>query len=282
MLLKGKAVSDAIMNECIIETNELKEKGRMPSLAVFRVGSKDSDLSYERTILKRCAEIGIQVINYIYEEDVNPDLFYEQLDQANRDPQIHGILVFRPLPKIFDDEKVRNSILPEKDIDGCGDLSLAGILTGKQNRFAPCTAEAVIAILDHYKIPISGKHALVLGRSLVIGKPVAMMLLSRNATVSICHSKSANIQDMAAKADLLICATGKMESVDHSYVNPHQTVIDVGIAYNEIKQKLCGDVLFEEVEPLVENITPVPGGVGSVTSSILVRHVIQACKAQNK
>ena len=248
----------------------------------FRVGNKEDDLSYERGIEKRCADTGVILKKYVFDEDVEEDVFYAELDKANKDMDVHGILIFRPLPKRFDDGRLRNSIVPSKDIDGCGDLSLAGVFTNTGLGFAPCTARAAIEILDYYGIEIKGKNAVVLGRSLVIGKPVAMLLLNRNATVTICHTKTENIKDIASGADILICATGVMESVGKDYVSEGQTIIDVGISWNEEKGKLCGDVLFEEVEPLVSKITPVPGGVGSVTTSVLINNVVKAARRSHE
>ncbi|MBR0461769.1 MAG: bifunctional 5,10-methylene-tetrahydrofolate dehydrogenase/5,10-methylene-tetrahydrofolate cyclohydrolase [Erysipelotrichaceae bacterium] len=277
-LLKGKEVAASINERSRMDTEALREKGTVPTLAVFRVGEKDEDLSYERGIDKRGAETGVEIKKYVFPEDVEESVFYEALDKANEDPKIHGILIFRPLPKRFDDRKLRNYIRPEKDVDGCSDLSLAGVFTNTELGFAPCTAKAAVEILDHYSIDVKGKNVVVLGRSLVIGKPVAMLLLNKNATVTICHTKTVDIRNIASKADILICATGVMESVNKDYVNPEQTIIDVGISWNEEKEKLCGDVLFEEVEPLVKAITPVPGGVGSVTTSVLINNTVEAAK----
>ncbi|MDO4500297.1 MAG: tetrahydrofolate dehydrogenase/cyclohydrolase catalytic domain-containing protein [Erysipelotrichaceae bacterium] len=275
-LLKGKDVA-AFINERSKKTVEdLKEKGINPCLAVFRVGNKDNDLSYERGIEKRCAETGVELIKYVFEEEVSEEDFYAKLSEANEDNNIHGILVFRPLPKRFDDKKLRNFIKASKDVDGCGDLSLAGVFTNQKLGFAPCTAEAAVEILDYYHIDVAGKNVVVLGRSLVIGKPVSQLLLNKNATVTVCHSKTENIAQIASNAQILVCATGMMESVTKDYFNSEQTVIDVGISYNEVKQKLCGDVLFEDAENVVANITPVPGGVGSVTTSVLISHVVEA------
>ena len=277
MLLKGKPVADAINLRSKDLCDELKRKALKPCLAIFRIGEKDSDLSYERGILKRCDEVGVKAIINVFKQDVSTEEFYEALDKANSDDNIHGILVFRPLPERFDDDQLRNHINPDKDIDGCSDMSLASIFVNKKTGFAPCTAQAVIEILDHYQIDISGKNVVVIGRSLVIGKPVAALLLNRNATVTVCHSKTENIKEIASKADILICASGKMESINAEYTNSKQSVIDVGISWNEKKQKLCGDVDFDDVNDKVENITPVPRGVGSVTSSVLINHVVEAC-----
>ena len=281
-LLIGKPVADAINHRSRETVNRLKEKGITPALAVFRVGNRDSDLSYERGILKRCEEIGIRVIQYVFDEDVTEERFFLELNSVNLDKDIHGILIFRPLPDNFIDEVVRNSIDLRKDVDGCSDLSLSCIFTEKDAGFAPCTAESVIEILDYYGISPQGKNITVIGRSLVIGKPVSMLLLNRNATVTICHRKTVDVAKIASEADILICATGKMESIDETYVNPDQVVIDVGIKWNEKKNKLCGDAKFEEVEPIVKAITPVPGGVGSVTTCVLISHVIEAAKRAAK
>ncbi|MBR5340987.1 MAG: bifunctional 5,10-methylene-tetrahydrofolate dehydrogenase/5,10-methylene-tetrahydrofolate cyclohydrolase [Erysipelotrichaceae bacterium] len=277
-LLKGKEVADAINKRSIETVNELKEKGITPALAIFRVGNKESDLSYERGAEKRCEEVGVKVVKYVFDEDVEIEDFYDKLLDANNDPTIHGILVFRPLPKRFDDELLRNSINPYKDVDGCSDLSLAGLFTNKKTGFAPCTAQAAVEILDHYGIEVSGKNVVIIGRSLVIGKPLSMLLLNRNATITICHRKTVDTPLIASKADILVCAAGEPEMVNKNYTNPHQIIVDVGINWNVEKQKICGDVLFDEVEPLVKAITPVPGGVGSVTTSVMVSHVVEACK----
>ena len=278
-ILKGKDVADAI-NEKTIETiQELKNKGITPTLAIFRVGEKDEDLSYEKGTMKKCAKLGINVRNFIFDNNVSVEEFYEKLEYANEDQDIHGILVFRPLPKDrFDDERLRNSINPNKDVDGCSDLSLAGTFTNRDLGFPACTAQASIEILNHYNIPVEGKNIVVIGRSLVIGKPVSMMLLNRNATVTICHTKTRNLADICSKADILICSAGRAEMVTKEFTNTDQVVIDVGINYHEEKQKLTGDVLFEEVEPFVDSITPAPGGVGAVTTSVLINHVVMACK----
>lgn len=278
MLLKGKDVALAISQNSKSLCDDLKSKGITPTLAIFRVGNKEGDLSYEKGASKKALEAGVEIVKYIFDEDVSKEEFYAKLDQANKDDNIHGILVFRPLPKTFDDNELRNFINPDKDVDGCGDLSLAGVFTNKELGFAPCTAQAAIEILDYYNIDVKGKNIVVLGRSLVIGKPVSMLLLNKNATITICHTKTIDAPSIASKADILICATGQMESVNKEYTNSNQTIIDIGISYNEEKQKLCGDANFEEVEPLVSNITPVPGGVGSVTSAVLINHVVIAAK----
>lgn len=277
-LLKGKEAADAINEETIQCISELKEAGIDVCLAIVRVGERPDDISYEKGAVKRCEAVGASVRKVLLPADVDADTFYKTLDDLNRDPSVHGILMFRPLPQELNNERARNAIVPEKDIDGCSDGSLAGVFTGNRKGFAPCTAEAAIAVLDHYGIELSGKRAVVLGRSLVVGRPLAMMLVQRNATVTICHTRTKDIPSIAREADLLFTCMGQPEKVDASYVREGQTVIDISICWNKEKGKLCGDCAFEEVEPVAENITPVPGGVGAVTTAVLMRHLAQAAK----
>ena len=277
-ILKGKAVADAINVDLINRVNNLKNKNIVPTLAILRVGEKGDDLSYERGATKRCNDVGINIKNIVLPIDVEKETFYNELEKLNKDPEVHGILMFRPLPKELDNELARTSINPKKDVDGCTDSSLIGVFTNTKLGFAPCTAEAAVEMLDYYGIDITGKSITVIGRSLVIGKPVSMLLLNRNATVTICHTKSIDMPSIVNKADIVIVAVGKCENFSKEYFKEGQTVIDVGINWNEEKQKLCGDVKFEEVEPIVENISPVPGGVGSITTAILCRHVVEAAE----
>ena len=272
-ILRGKDVALQIDEETKKEISKLDIE---PTLAIFKIGNKDSDSAYERGIDNKALKLGIKVIKYVYDEKIDKNVFYNEIKKANKNKNIHGILVFRPLPKDFDEEYVKNLIDIHKDIDASNDLSLANTFINKNDGFVPCTAKAVESLLDFYNIEISGKRVVVLGRSLVIGKPVAMLMLNKNATVTICHSKSENIKEICKEADILICAIGKMEMIDKSYVKSGQTIIDVGIHYNEEKGKLCGDCLFEDIENIVDNITPVPGGVGSITSSILLSNVVKA------
>lgn len=275
-LLKGKEVAAAVNKRNRLTSEKLKEQGILPALAILRTGENESDLSYEKGVMKRCRSLGISVVNKILPADVPADEFYRTLDELNHDPKIHGILMFRPLPKHLGNEKARNYITPEKDIDGCTDGSLGGIFTGRQIGFAPCTAEAVLEIMDYYDIDPKGKNIVVIGRSLVIGKPAAMLLLNRNATVTMCHTRTVDLPSLTQKADIVIAAAGKAEMLTKEYFSEGQTVIDVGINWNEAKGKICGDVLFEDADGIVGRLTPVPGGVGSVTTSILVKHVLKA------
>lgn len=275
-VLRGKPVADAMTAESKAKVEELKAKGITPTLAILRVGERDDDLSYERGAMKRAAETGVAVKNVVLAADISAEAFYETLEGLNRDPEVHGILMFRPLPKHIDGEKARKMLDPEKDVDGCTDGSLAGVFTNTRIGFAPCTAEAAMAILQFYGIDPKGKRAAVIGRSLVIGRPVSMLLMHANATVTTCHTGTVDVPSVTREADIVIAASGQPESIGAQYLRAGQTVIDVGISWNEAKGKLCGDVLYEEADGLVDAITPVPGGVGSVTTSILMRHVIEA------
>lgn len=281
-LLKGKDVAQAINLRSKNDVSTLKQNGIIPTLAILRVGNKESDLSYEKGAIKRASEAGIEVKTIVLDENVEYDEFYKTLDQLNNDNSIHGILMLRPLPSYLDNEKARLSINPSKDVDGCTNGSLSGVFTNAEFGFAPCTAQAAIEILDYYNIDVKGKNIVVIGRSLVVGKPLSLMLLNKNATVTICHTKTIDLPSITSKADIVITATGQMESLDSKYFSNNQIVVDVGISWNEAKQKLCGDVLFDEVEPIVNSITPVPGGVGSVTTSVLINHVVEAAKRCQK
>ena len=275
-ILKGAPVAAAMNETMKADTAALKEKGIVPTLTVLRVGARADDLSYERGAMKRAAAVGIEVRNVVLPEDVDGDTFFRTLEELNEDASVHGILMFRPLPKHLDGEKARQMLVPSKDVDGCTDGSLAGVFTNTPLGFAPCTAQAAMEILHYYGIPVSGLRAAVIGRSLVIGRPVAMMLMHENATVTVCHTRTKDVPAVTREADLVIAASGQMESVGREYLREGQIVIDVGIGWNEEKQKLCGDVRFEEAEGLVSALTPVPGGVGSVTTAVLCRHVVDA------
>ena len=277
-ILYGAPVAKAINERTAKIVEKLAGKGMIPTLAIIRVGEREDDQAYEKAAIKRCEALGMRVMAAAMPADVDETTFFSCLQEVNANPEIHGILLFRPLPEHLDEEKARNLISPAKDLDGGSDLALASLLTGKGEGFAPATAQAVIEILDYYQIPIKGVRTAVLGRSLVIGKPVSLLLLNRHATVTICHSRSEDLAAMCRENDIVVAAIGKMEMLDGKYFRAGQTVIDVGISYNEEKQKLCGDVLFEQAEPLVERITPVPKGVGSVTTAILANHLALAAE----
>ena len=277
-ILRGKAVADALTAQMKKDVEELKAAGVTPTLCIFRVGERPDDLSYERGAVKRAGIAGIEVRNVILPADVSQEEFDQEFRKVNEDENIHGILLFRPLPKHLDNEKARQMLNPAKDIDGCTDLSLAGVFTNTKTGFPPCTAQAAMEILHYYGIPVKGKKAAVIGRSLVVGRPVAMMLMHENATVVNCHTRTIDVPSITREADILITASGQLHSVTKEYTNPNQVVIDVGINWDEARGGISGDVAFEDVEPNVAAITPVPGGVGSVTTCVLIGHVVEAAK----
>ena len=277
-ILKGKEVADALTSQMKQDVENLKAAGVTPTLCIFRVGERPDDLSYERGAAKRASLVGIEVRKVILPADVSQEEFDQEFKKVNEDESIHGILLFRPLPKHLDNEKARQMLNPAKDIDGCTDLSLAGVFTNTKTGFPPCTAQAAMEILHYYGIPIKGRKAAVIGRSLVVGRPVAMMLMHENATVVNCHTRTIDVPSITREADILITASGQLHSVTREYTNPNQVVIDVGINWDEAKGGISGDVAFEDVEPNVAAITPVPGGVGSVTTCVLISHVVEAAR----
>ena len=277
-ILKGAPVTAALNEQMTAKVEKLREQGVTPTLAILRVGERHEDISYETGVMKRCAKVGVAVWNVILPADVDSGIFFETLEDLNRDPAVHGILMFRPLPKHIDGEKARRLLAPEKDVDGCTDGSLAGVFTNTEVGFPPCTAQAAMEILNYYGIDCVGKRAVVMGRSLVIGRPAALLLMHKNATVTVTHRKTADTPAVVREADIVIAAIGEAEHLGAEYFREGQIVIDVGVNWSEEKGKLCGDVRFDEVEPIVAAITPVPGGVGTVTTSILVSHVVEAAE----
>lgn len=277
-ILKGAPVAAAMTEQMKKDVEELRAKGIDPVLAILRVGERPDDLAYEKGAMKRAEKAGVTVRNVVLPENITQEEFDAALTDLNTDDTVHGILMFRPLPKHLDNEKARKMLAPEKDIDGCTDGSLAGVFTNTKTGFPPCTAQAAMEMLHFYGIEIKGKKAAVIGRSLVIGRPVAMMLMHENATVVNCHTKTADVPSITREADILICAAGVLHSVKPEFTNPDQVVIDVGINWDEEKGGISGDADFDAVEPVVKAISPVPGGVGTVTSSVLISHVIEAAK----
>ena len=281
-LLLGKEVN-AKLNARIIEQCEaLKAQGVTPTLAIVRCGERPDDLSYERGATKRAETLGVAVEKFLLPEDVTKEELLKTIDEINANDKIHGVLMFRPLPKHLkaDQNEICNRLDPAKDVDGMTDISNAGVFMGKQLGFAPCTPAACMEILDHYGIDLTGKKAVVIGRSLVVGKPVAMMLMGKNATITVCHTRTKDVPAEAREADVLISAAGVLKSLTKDYVRPGQIVIDVSINWDAEKNGIAGDAVFDEVEPIVDAITPVPGGVGAVTTSVLIGHVVEAAARQ--
>ncbi|MBR2643863.1 MAG: bifunctional 5,10-methylenetetrahydrofolate dehydrogenase/5,10-methenyltetrahydrofolate cyclohydrolase [Clostridia bacterium] len=275
---KSKPVVDAMVARMQGETAAFMERGIIPTLCIVRVGERPDDLAYERGAVKRCESVGVRVEKVVLPADITQADFDEAFAAVNRDPSIHGILLFRPLPKQLDNERARQMLNPAKDVDGCTDASLAGVFTNSKVGFPPCTAQAAMELLHHYGVDPKGKKAAVIGRSLVIGRPVAMLLMHENATVVNCHTRTVDVPSITRQADILIAAAGQLHSVTPDFTNPDQVVIDIGINWDAQKGGISGDVDFDAVEPLVRAITPVPGGVGSVTSCVLASHVIEAAK----
>ena len=275
-LLRGAEVASALSEDILQRAGRLKAAGVLPCLAVVRVGERPDDLSYERGVKNKAETLGIRVVCETLSRAAGQPLLESVLRRLGSDPSVHGILLFRPLPEGYDEDAARALLPPEKDVDGITDLSLTGVFDGSGRGFAPCTAQACMEILRHFCIPLSGRRAVVIGRSLVVGKPLAMLLLGQNATVTLCHSKSADLPALCREADILIAAAGKRALVDERFLSPQQTVLDVGIHVNE-EGKLCGDVI-PGANGLVAALTPVPGGVGAVTTTVLLCHVIEAAE----
>ena len=287
-LLLGKEVTDALNAKLIARAAALREKGIVPTLGILRLGENPSDLSYERGATKRAELIGIDIQKFILPEDSSKEQVLAKIDELNADPAIHGVLMFRPLPKHLkaDSNEICNRLDPKKDVDCMTDLSNAGVFEGRDDLgFAPCTPAACMEILDYYGIDCRGKSAVVIGRSMVVGRPAAVMLMRKNATVTVCHTKTKNTAEVARSADILVTSAGVLGSLTKDFVRPGQVVIDVSINWDENKPNkkgglgaIAGDAVFDEVEPIVDAITPVPGGVGSVTTSVLMKHVIEAAE----
>ena len=286
-LLLGKEVTDALNANLQTRTAALREKGIVPTLAIVRVGADPSDLSYEKGATKRAELVGVEVKKFELPADASKADVLAVIDQVNADDSIHGVLMFRPLPKHLkaDQNEICNRLDPRKDMDCMTHLSNAGVFEGLNNLgYAPCTPAACMEILDYYGIDCKGKKAVVIGRSLVVGKPAAMMLMGKNATVTVCHTKTVNTAEICRNADIIVSAAGVLGSLTKDFVRPGQVVIDVSMNWdpNKVTSKgvggMSGDAVFDEVEPIVDAITPVPGGVGSVTTSVLMKHVVEAAE----
>lgn len=277
-ILRGAPVVEALSERMRNDVTRLSEQGVPPTVAILRVGARHDDIAYEKSIIKRCGSVGVRIVNLILPPDASQDEFERALVSLNSDPGVHGILMFMPLPEHLDAERARMLLSPEKDIDGITDRSLSGVFTSTEKGFPSCTAQAVMEMLHYYDIDIRGKMAAVIGRSLVIGRPVAMMLMHENATVTNCHTKTPDVPAVTRSADILVVAAGHLHLVGPEYTNPDQVIIDVGTDWDPTREATSGDVDFEAVEPGVRAISPVPGGGGLVTTCVLVSHVIEAAK----
>ena len=271
--LKGAAVSAAIKAQ--VEEMLAGFEGPAPKLAIVRVGERPDDLSYERGAVKKMESFGLRVQSYVFPEDIGDAAFKEAFSAINDDEEVAGILLLRPLPKQICEKDIETMIHPEKDLDGISPVNIAKVFAGDKTGFAPCTAEAVVEVLKAYDIPITGKRVSIVGRSMVVGRPLSMLLLGENATVTICHTRTADLKGTCRHAEILVAAAGRAKMLDAEYVGKDAVVIDVGINVDE-NGKLCGDVDFASIEGTAAMATPVPGGVGAVTTAVLAKHQVQA------
>jgi methylenetetrahydrofolate dehydrogenase (NADP+)/methenyltetrahydrofolate cyclohydrolase len=276
-LLKGVPVAKALTEELKRRSDSLRKKGVSSRLAIIRVGEREDDLSYERGAMKRCEKAGISVTRFLLPEDCDARQLKETIHTINTDPDIHGALMFRPLADRKLEEEACALLDPAKDVDCMTASSLAAVFSGKGIGFPPCTAQACMELLNYYRIDLTGKRVTVIGRSIVIGKPVSVMLQAANATVTMCHTKTTDLPGECRRADIVIAAAGRAGLVTGEFLREGQIVVDVGINVDE-EGNLTGDVKFDEAEPVVAAITPVPGGVGSVTTAVLAKHIITAAE----
>lgn len=283
-LLKGAPVASAIEQGASDLARRLGSVGIRPTLAVVRLGEEKSAVSYEKGIEKRCVSCGVSIRRHILPKNASQPELEGVIRSLNADGEIHGILLMRPLPGSIDEDAVCRLISPEKDVDCASPLSLGAALLGEEGAFSPCTAEAVVEMLDFYlgRDYLEGKRAAIIGRSRVVGLPLSMLLLRRNAAVTLCHSRSGDNAAVCRECDVVVSACGRLESIGRDYFAPGQTVIDVGIGWSEKKQGLAGDVISEEAADIVSALSPVPGGVGAVTNAVLVSHTVSAAARLSK
>lgn len=280
-ILYGKPVAAAIWNEVGAGVESLVKRGIRPCLSIIRMGSDESAVSYENSIAGRFDKAGITVKRIRLSRNAQEAELEEIIQQVNSDPDIHGCMILRPLAGDIDELRVIDKLDWKKDVDCAGRMSLGGVFSGCGEYFYPCTAEACVEMLDFYKLPVRGAKIAVIGRSLVVGRPLSIMLQQRDATVTMCHSKTPDVAALCREQDIVISATGKLKLVDRKFTNSRQVILDVGIDPDK-DGNICGDVEFETVKDLVKAVSPVPGGVGSVTTAVLARHVIMAAERQAK
>ena len=274
---KGAPVAQALTERLAARADQLKVQGIVPTLAIVRVGERPEDLSYERGALKRCEKVGIRVRQFTLPKESSHGDLLAVIRQINADREIHGCLLFRPLPPQMDEEAICAALDPAKDVDGITAGSLASVFAGSGAGYPPCTAQACMEIFNYYGCDLTGKRAVVVGRSLVVGKPLAMLLLGKNATVTLCHTRTADLAAECRRAEVLIAAAGRASMIGRDHLSPGQLVLDVGINVDE-EGNLVGDVDFAAADAIVGAVTPVPGGVGAVTTSVLAAHVLQAAE----
>ena len=278
-ILDGKITSKKIKEYLKKEVDILKEKGINPKLAVILVGEDKASKVYVKNKSKSCEQVGVEFEEYLFEETITQEELINKIEELNNDKTVTGILLQSPIPRHLNEQEAFNAISPEKDVDGFNAINVGNLSLGKEC-FVSCTPYGIIKMLEEYKIDLEGKHAVIIGRSNIVGKPMAQCLLEKNATVTICHSKTKNLQNITKQADVLIVAMGKPKFITEEYVKEGAIVIDVGI--NRLDDgKICGDVDFESVEPITNYITPVPGGVGPMTIAMLMNNVVKAAKNEN-
>lgn len=275
VVLKGAAVSAVIREQVSEMLTDLG--GQVPKLAIVRVGEKPDDMSYERGAMKKMENFGLRVQSYVYPEEISDEAFKAEFAKINEDPDVTGILLLRPLPKQICEKDIEQMIDPEKDLDGISPVNIAKVFAGDSTGFAPCTAEAVIEVLKANQIPIEGKRVTIVGRSMVVGKPLSMLMVKENATVTICHTRTKDLKGICRNAEILVAAAGRAKMLNQEYVGQDAVVMDVGINVDE-NGKLCGDVDYDSIQELASMATPVPGGVGAVTTAVLAKHLVQAAQ----
>ncbi|MDR0424324.1 MAG: bifunctional 5,10-methylenetetrahydrofolate dehydrogenase/5,10-methenyltetrahydrofolate cyclohydrolase [Clostridiales Family XIII bacterium] len=280
-LLEGKPVAERLRARIKSNAEELAAAGATPTLRLLRVGEREDDLAYERGILKNCGLVGVRCETVALAGDADDAALLGAIEDANRDSSVHGVMLFRPLPGGLDITKASRALSPEKDVDCMTPVNLARVLEGAPGGFAPCTPKAAVEMLKGHGIPLKGANVVVVGRSLVVGKPLSLLLLNEDATVTVCHSRTKGLPVLTWRADIVIAAIGKAEFMDESFFGPHSIVVDVGV--NDAGGgKICGDVAFGRTLPHVKAISPPVGGVGAITTAILLSHVVDACKAQKR
>ena len=271
-ILKGAEVSAKIKEEVAQIAAVLQE---VPKLAIIRVGENPDDMSYERGATKKMESFGLRVQSYVYPEDITDSDFKAEFTRINGDPDVTGILMLRPLPKQICEKDIEGMIDPEKDLDGISPVNIAKVFAGDDSGFAPCTAEAVVEVLKAAEIPMTGKRVTIVGRSMVVGKPLSMLMVKENATVTICHTRTKDLAGTCRNAEILVAAAGRAKMLNGDYVGQDAVVIDVGINVDE-NGKLCGDVDYDTIQDKAQAATPVPGGVGAVTTAVLAKHLVRA------
>lgn len=272
--LRGKKVSDGIKEYV---SKELETLSFVPKLAIVRVGENPDDMSYERGATKKLKSFGLDVASYVFPQDISDEAFKKAFKDINEDDEVTGILLLRPLPRTINEKDIENMIDPKKDLDGISPINIAKVFAGDTTGFSPCTAEAVIEVLKAYDIELTGKRVTVVGRSMVVGKPVSMLLLKENATVTMTHTRTVDLKKTCSDAEIVIAAAGRAKMLNSDYCGQDAVMIDVGINVDE-SGKLCGDVDYATLDGKASAATPVPGGVGTITTAVLAKHLIQAAK----